>query len=157
MDTMNKNIMIFGVLAVLVLVIAGFTLMNNEGTSDVNGDTEGPSDNNDSTIGANEYGSIVGNWTFVSGTTNGEPITHIVSGWVNYKADGTWTYFYDYGYTTVNDQGTWQAQDGELSWGTDGSEINDWYSYDTYKFVDGDLVIMSPNSEMRYTLIQYNS
>ena len=144
--------MILGIVAVVVLVVAGFTLLNNEGTSETNtdGTNEGSSVNDGSNEGLNQANNIVGNWTFVSGTQNGSPVTHIVSGWVNYKADGTWVYFFDYGYTTVDAEGTWQAQDGELYWGTNGNEVSDWYSYDSYQFVDGDLVITSDNSEMIY-------
>ena len=152
-DVMQKNMMIlFGVVVVVVLVVAGFTLLNNDGTSDssTNRENEDPLTNDNSNTSTTGYGSIVGNWTFLSGTSNGEPVTHIVSGWVNYKSDGTWVYSYDYGYTTVDAEGTWQTQDGQLAWGTNGSEISDWYSVDSYDFVDGDLVISSSTSEMRY-------
>ena len=155
-----KKTKIVLVAVVLVVVVAGFMFTKNEGYLDTilnvgdnggndntntGGDNDGPSND-----GVNQAGSIVGNWTFVDGTQNGQPVTHIASGWVNYKADGTWTYFYDYGYTTLNDEGTWQAQDGELYWGTEGSEISDWYSYDNYQLVGDDLIISSNTSEMRY-------
>lgn len=159
-DVMEKNkMMVFAVLAVLVLAVAALTLTNNNGTpatttgdtNEGNGNTNPEGENEGSSnTGANGAGSIVGNWTFVNGTTNDGPVTHIASGWIDYKADGTWTYFYDYGYTTVNQEGTWQAQDGELYWGTNGSEISDWYSYDTYEIVGDVLIITSDGSEMFY-------
>ena len=152
---MKKTTMIISAI-VIVSVIAGFTLLNNEGVIDsilnevniegngntnTNGDNEGPSNTDYTNNDSNQDGSIVGNWTFVSSETNGEPVTHVTSAWVNYKADGTWTYFYDYGYTTVNDEGTWQAQDGVLYWGTEGHEISDWYSVDNYEVTGDDLII----------------
>ena len=155
-----KKTKIILVAVVIVVIVAGFTFINNEGYLDTilnagdnggndntntGGDNEGSSNN-----GVNQDGSIVGNWTFVNGTTNGQPVTHIASGWINYKADGTWTYFYDYGYTTINDQGTWQAQHWELYWGTEGSEISDWYAYDNYQLKGDNLVIISDTSEMIY-------
>ena len=116
----KTKMMLFAVLAVLVLAVAAFTLTNNEGLLDtiISGDNNEGTDNttmgedneipsnNDTTV----EGSIVGNWTFVSGIQNGEPVTHIASGWLHYKADGTWRYSYDYGYTILDDEGTWQAQ-----------------------------------------------
>ena len=166
---MEKNqMMIFAVIAVVVLAVAAFTLTNNEGTPDPNttggdnlegnenpnpeGENEGSSVTENPNSGASVAGSIVGNWTFINGTNNDGPVTHIASGWIDYKADGTWTYFYDYGYTTVNQEGTWQAQEGQLYWGTNGSEISDWYSYDTYEIVGDVLIIRGDGSEMFYGL-----
>jgi hypothetical protein len=160
-DVMEKNqMMLFAVIAVVVLAVAAVTLTNNEGAPEANttgdipegnentnpeGDKEGASNNS-----VNVAGTVVGNWTFINGTNSDGPVTHIASGWIDYKADGTWTYFYDYGYTTVDQEGTWQAQDGQLYWGTNGSEISDWYSYDTYEIVGDVLIIRSDGSEMFY-------
>ena len=154
------------VAVVLVVVVAGFMFIKNEGYLDTilagdnsggNGDTN-PSENNggSSTDGntntdGNHDGRFVGNWTFVDGTSSGQPVTHITSGWVNYKADGTWSYFFDYGYTTVNAEGTWQAKDGTLYWGTNGNEISDWYSVESYQFTGDNLILSTDTSEMRYT------
>ena len=155
----KTKMMLFAVLAVSVLLVAAFTLTNNEGINEINPDNNDKKDNTNpegdnqgasSDVATTAGGSIVGNWTFVNGTSNGEPVTHIASGWVNYKADGTWTYFYDYGYTTVEAEGTWQTQDGQLSWGTNGSEISDWYSMDTYEIKGDILIIRSSGSEMFY-------
>ncbi len=140
----KHKMIIFAVLAVSVLVVAAVALTNNEGTSDTNtadGNNEGSPATGDSNTGTNAQASIVGNWTFVNSTTNGELVTHIASGWVSYKDDGTWTYSFDYGYTIVNDEGTWQAQDGKLYWGTEGHEISDWYSVDNYEVIGDDLIV----------------
>lgn len=164
-DYMKKTTMILAAI-VVVAVAAGFIFINNEGVLDsilnatnttengntnTNGETEQPSNNNGYTsTDANHDGRFVGNWTFIEGTSSGKPITHIVSGWIYYKADGTWTNFFDYGHQLLNEQGTWQAKDGVLCWGTDGTEISDWYSVDDYQFVDDDLIISSDYSEVRY-------
>jgi hypothetical protein len=163
---MKKTTMILSAI-IVVAAVAGFILINNEGVLDpilnglntgetgntnTNGDTEEPSNNDYTATDSNHDGRLVGNWTFVEGTSSGQPITHIVSGWINYKADGTWTEFFDYGDQLLNEQGTWQAKDGVLCWGTDGSEISDWYSVDDYQIAGDDLIISSDYSEIRYRI-----
>jgi len=163
---MKKTTMILSAI-VIVSVIAGLILVSNEGVLDsilngvnagengntpTNGGNEEPSNNEYTPTDSNHDGRFVGNWTFVEGTTSGQPVTHIVSGWINYKADGTWTESFDYGDQILNEQGTWQAKDGVIYWGTDGTEISDWYSVDDYQFTGDDLIISSDYSEMRYRI-----
>jgi hypothetical protein len=163
---MKKTTMILSAI-IVVAAIAGFILINNEGVLDpilnglntgengnpnTNGDNEEPSNNEYTSTDPNHDGRLVGNWTFVEGTASGKPVTHIVSGWINYKADGNWTEFFDYGDQLLNEQGTWQAKDGVLYWGTNGSEISDWYSVDDYQIIGDDLIISSDYSEMRYRI-----
>ena len=163
---MKKTTMILSAI-VIVSVVAGLILISNEGVLDsilngvnlggngnstTNGDTNKPSNNEPIQTDSNHDGRFVGNWTFVEGTSGGKPVTHIVSGWISYKADGNWTECFDYGDQILNEQGTWQAKDGVLCWGTNGSEISDWYSVDDYQFVGDDLIISSDNSEMRYRI-----
>jgi hypothetical protein len=165
-DCMKKTTMMLSAI-IVVAAVAGFILINNEGVLDpilnglntgengnpnTNGDTEEPSNNEYTSTDPNHDGRLVGNWTYVEGTSSGQPITHIVSGWINYKADGNWTEFFDYGDQLLNEQGTWQAKDGVLCWGTNGSEISDWYSVDDYQIVGDDLIISSDYSEMRYRI-----
>jgi len=161
---MKKTTMILSAI-VIVSVIAGVVLINNEGILDsilegvnsggngntnTGGDNEGSSTNNNSNTDPNHDGRFVGNWTFVEGTSSGKPVTHIASAWINYKADGTWTDFFDFGHQIRRQQGTWQAKDGVIYWGTNGSEISDWYSVDDYQFTGDDLILSTDTSEMRY-------
>ena len=161
---MKKTTMIVSAI-VVVSIIAGLVIINNEGILDsilggvnigengntnANGKNEKPSNNDPIQTDSNHDGRFVGNWTFVEGTSSGKPVTHIASAWINYKADGTWTDFYDFGHQIRRQQGTWQAKDGVLYWGTDGSQISDWYSVDDYQFVGDDLIISKDASEMRY-------
>lgn len=152
----KAKIVIFSLFTIMVLLLSGCTsTQTNEaetgeqGTSNV---TTSDSDNGDD---SGQYASnldqrFIGNWTWISATSGGEPVTGIASGWLNFEADGTWDFYYDYGYSERIQNGTWQAKDGELYWGTEGYEISDWYSYDSYEFVDGDLIIIQQTGESRY-------
>ncbi len=151
---MKLKIIIFFLLIGMLLFV-GCTEKSNEQNQVDNGIDNTNDDTNDD--GSGEYASnidmnLVGNWTWISGNNNGEPVTQIINGWVHFKQDGTWKFAYDYDYTMRIQNGTWQARDGELYWGTAGQEISDWYSIDSYKFGinDGDLSIMSGNSVMNY-------
>jgi len=154
----KKQIMILGAALISILLLAGCT-DNSTSNSDENNQETGDNNNagnSDNSGNSNGYAvnvdpNMVGNWTWTSGTNSGEPITHISSGWVNFKEDGTFNSYYDYGYTVVVYEGTWQAKDGDLYWGTNGHEISDWYSYDTYDFITNNgLTIISDSSEMLY-------
>lgn len=149
-----KQLIILGITLFLILLFAGCTSTNegddNQNASDNNGSS---SDSNDdaSDYAVNVDKNLVGNWTWTCGTSNGEPVTHISSGWVNFKKNGTWMYAYDYGYTITIQNGTWQAKDGQLYWGTDGSEISDWYSINSYELVNSnELVISTDSSDSLY-------
>ncbi|HMA83416.1 MAG TPA: hypothetical protein VKP59_04220 [Candidatus Thermoplasmatota archaeon] len=150
------KILFFSLIFLTVLLLAGCTSSdtkevknNDEGTENQN---IGNSDNGDD---SGQYASnldprFIENWTWVSAVSGGEPVTEISYGWLNFEADGTWNFYYDYGYTERIQNGTWQAKDGELYWGTEGSEISDWYAYDNYEFDDGDLIIIQSGGESRY-------
>ena len=144
---------LFSLLVVALLVLSGCTSTEqNKGTNADEGTTNQNADNGGD---SGQYASnldqrFIGNWTWISATSGGEPVTGIASGWLNFEADGTWDFYYDYGYSERIQNGTWQAKDGDLYWGTEGYEISDWYSYDSYEFVDGDLIIIQQTGESRY-------
>jgi hypothetical protein len=151
----RAKIVFFSLIVLIVLLLSGCTSTGPNESDNSDEVTEnqdvGNSDNNDS----NQYNSnldprFIGNWTWVSAVSGGNPVTDISSGWLKFEADGTWDFYYDYGYTERIQNGTWQAKDGELYWGTEGYEISDWYSYDTYEFEDGDLIIIQSSGESRY-------
>jgi len=152
----RAKIVFFSLIVIILLLLSGCTSTGPNESDNSDEVTEnqdvGDSDNSDD---SGEYASnldprFVGNWTWVSAVSGGEPVTDISNGWLNFEADGTWDFYYDYGYTERIQNGTWQAKDGELYWGTEGFEISDWYAYDTYEFIDGDLIIIQSGGESRY-------
>ena len=149
----KAKIVFFSLCTILVLLLSGCTSTptneadtGDEGTTNQNADNGGDSGQ----YASNLDQRFIGNWTWISATSGGEPVTGIASGWLNFEADGTWDFYYDYGYSERIQNGTWQAKDGDLYWGTEGFEISDWYSYDSYEFVDGDLIIIQQMGESRY-------
>jgi len=153
--TQGKTV-VFLFFVILMLLLSGCTstdsnygTKSDDGTSNENSGTS--EDNNDSgQYASNLDPRFFGNWTWVNASSSGEPVTDISYGWLNFKEDGTWNFYYDYGYTERIQNGTWQAKDGELYWGTEGFEISDWYAYDNYEFIDGDLIIIQSGGESRY-------
>ncbi|MBN1275795.1 hypothetical protein JXA12_05925, partial [Candidatus Woesearchaeota archaeon] len=80
---------------------------------------------------------VVGNWSWVSGTAEGEPVTQIRSGWLAFHDDGTWSFSFDYGYTVNAQAGTYQAGDGRLVMSTfHDDRPSSWTSSSTYAFTD---------------------
>jgi len=148
----KKQMMLLGTIIVSIFLLAGCTNNNNAGEDNEGTGGTGDDGGSDGTT-ANIDVNMLGNWTWTSGTNNGEPITHISSGWVHFKNDGTFNSVYDYGYTLVIYEGTWQAQNGDLYWGTNGNEISDWYSTDSYQASGNELIITSDSSEMIYNLL----
>lgn len=142
------KIFFIGMILVSVLVLAGCTEDNTDSNNDQDtGDADTGGSSND--YSGNHDPRLIGNWTWTDGTNQGNPVDYITRGWVNFMQDGTFKSFYDYGYTTVNYEGTWQAKDGDLYWGTNGHEISDWYSTDNYQ-IDGKLTIDNSATEMNY-------
>jgi len=137
---MNKRfdllkIFFIGLILLSLLILAGCT-ENNDGNNNQDAGDTNPDD------GSNDYSGnhdprLIGNWTYNNS-------------WVNFHEDGTFNSAYDYDYTIVRYEGTWQAKDGQLSWGTNGHEISDWYSMDSYHFNGDDLVINRDSTVSTY-------
>ena len=144
----KKQMMLLGAVIISIFLLAGCTNNNNAGD---NNQGTGDENNDDSGYAVNADPNMVGNWTWTSGTSSGEPITHIISSWVNFHKDGTFNSVYEYDNQLVIYEGTWQAKDGDLAWGTNGNEISDWYLTDSYQVSGNELIITSDSSEMKYS------
>jgi len=129
------QIFLIGIMLVSVLLLTGCTETNDNNNNQNTGDDN--TDDNSNTYSVNHDPRLIGNWT---GNNS----------WVHFHEDGTFQSAYDYDYTIVTYEGTWQAKDGQLSWGTNGHEISDWYSMDTYHFNGDDLVITQDTIESTY-------
>lgn len=125
-----------GIILVSVLLLSGCTEDNNDSNNDQGtGDADTGGSSND--YSGNHDPRLIGNWTYNNS-------------WVHFHEDGTFHFLYDYVYNFALYEGTWQAKDGQLSWGTNGHEISDWYSMDSYHFNGDDLVITRDSSEITY-------